>query len=145
MRYASHLLIGTLIALTGCATQTRISGRGREFASLDSATQQNIKHGIVEPGYTTDMVETALGRPAQTSSDAADETVWIYFHEPVTGPNETIQNGFRRRVVYNPEKRSDDIIVEPIDAKAFPNLVPYTLRLTFHAGKLTNVERSNRG
>jgi hypothetical protein len=145
MRYVSRLLIGAWVVLAGCATQTRISGRSPEFTSLDAATQQNIKHGIVEPGYTTDMAEMALGRPAQTTSDAAGNTVWIYFHEPVTGPNETIQNGFRRRVVYNPEKRSDDIIVEPIDAKAFPNLVPYTLRLTFRAGKLTNVERINRG
>jgi hypothetical protein len=145
MRYITYILTGALLALTGCATQTRIAERNTEFAALDPATQRNIQRGIVEPGYSTDMVYMALGQPAQTNSLAAGDAVWTYFHEPVTGPNETIQNGFRRRVVYDPEKRSNDVIIEPIDTKAFPNLVPYTLRLTFRAGKLANIERINRG
>jgi hypothetical protein len=88
MRNFFHLSIGALMALTGCATHTRISEYPMEFATLDPATQQNIKHGVVAAGYTTEMVYMALGRPAQTTTDGAGDTIWTYYHEPVTGPNE---------------------------------------------------------
>jgi outer membrane protein assembly factor BamE (lipoprotein component of BamABCDE complex) len=139
---AAALAILGLAAFAGCTTaNTRISEHTAEYASLDPATQAAIKRGEINPGYTTDMVYMALGRPLQTTRDASGETVWVYHHEPPTAYNETIHAGFRRRVVYDPVKRSNDIIIEPIDTKAFPNLVPYNLRLTFQNDRLVRIDR----
>ena len=135
-----------LCACLGCQQATsRIDEHAAEFAALDAATQQAIKQGIVQTGYSTDMVYMALGRPAETQVNPSGETVWLYHQYPVTAYNETIQAGFRRRVVYDPVKRSEDVVVEPIDTKAFPNLVPHTLRFTFRDNRLVSIERTPNG
>lgn len=138
-------LLTALAAIVGCnSTSNRIQEHAAEFAALEPATQAKIKQGVVEPGFTPDMVYMAMGRPARIETDAAGNKVWTYVKQPVTANNETIQNGFRRRVVYDPVKRTDDVVVEPIDSKAFPNLVPHSLRLTFRDNKVVSVERINR-
>lgn len=140
-------ILSTLLglALAGCnTTTTRIQEHATEFASLDPATQQKVRRGIIEPGFTRDMVYMALGRPAETSTDAAGSTVWTYKEYPVTAYNETIQSGYLKRVVYDPVKHGSDVIVEPIDPKAFPNLVPHSLRVTMRDGRVVSVERINR-
>ncbi|HVU34424.1 MAG TPA: hypothetical protein VHE61_13395 [Opitutaceae bacterium] len=135
------VLIAVLL-LAGCdTTSTRIHEHAAEFAALSAAAQRNIRHGSVEPGYTSDMVYMALGRPAAVSNDASGDVNWEYRRYPVTAYNETIRSGFRERVVYDPVKRGPDIIVEPIDPKAFPNLVPHTLRLTFRNDHVVTIER----
>lgn len=134
-----------VMAVAGCNTASnRIQEHAAEFAALDAATQAKIRQGVVEPGYTGGMVYMAMGQPAQVGTDGAGNAVWTYLRQPVTANNETIQNGFRRRVVYDPVKRTDDVMVEPIDTKAFPNLVPHSLRITFRDGKVVSVERINR-
>jgi hypothetical protein len=87
------------------------------------------------------MVYMALGQPTRTEMDGAGRTVWLYRHEPVTAYNETVVAGYRRRIVYDPVKRANEVIVEPVDAKAFPQLVAYTQRLTFDHGRLVSSER----
>jgi hypothetical protein len=146
MHRAISLLALTLVfGLTGCNTaNTRIQEHASEFAALDPTTQQKIRQGVVEPGYTPEMVYMALGRPAVVSSDTAGSTVWTYRQYPVTAYNETVQSGYLKRLVYDPVKRSSDIIIQPIDEKAFPNLVPHSLRMTFREGRLVSVERINR-
>jgi hypothetical protein len=146
MRYLGLVVsVLLLVGVAGCnSASSRIQEHAAEFAALDSATQTKIKQGVVETGYTSDMVYMALGRPAEASNDAAGNLVWTYIKVPVTANNETIQDGFRRRVVYDPVKRTDDVIVEPIDTKAFPNLVPHSIRITFRDGKVVSFERINR-
>jgi hypothetical protein len=136
------IVVALLLLGNGCQhANFRIQEHAAEFAALPPATQQHIRHGLVEPGYTADMVYMALGRPAETATDAAGQTIWLYHEYPVTAYNETIQSGYRRRVVYDPVKRTEDVIIEPIDTKAFPNLVPHTLRVTFRNGTVAAVER----
>jgi hypothetical protein len=134
-------LLSTLL-LIGCQTAgDRIDEHRSEFAALDPATQRAVQRGIVEPGYTTDMAYIALGKPTQMTTEANGNLVWLYRREPVPAYNETIQSGFSRRIVYDPVKRTDDVIIEPVDPKAFPNKVPHTLRLTFQNGRLVNFQR----
>ncbi len=53
-----------LALLAGCQTvDTRIKEKPEVFASLDKAVQDKIKQGIIEIGYTPDMVWLALGAP----------------------------------------------------------------------------------
>jgi hypothetical protein len=87
------------------------------------------------------MVYMARGKPREIATDAAGRTIWTYRDEPLTGPNETIQAGFRRRVVYDPVKRGEDIIIEPIDEKAFPHLVPHTVTVVFENRRVVAIER----
>lgn len=142
MHASRLLLLSTGLVLAGCnLPNTRIDEHRAEFSKLPPATQQNIRNGIVEPAYTTDMVDMALGKPTRTITDANGKLVWIYHHEPITAYNETIRSGFRRRIVYDPVKRTNDVVVEAIDPKAFPNLVPYDLRVTFSNGRVVSVER----
>lgn len=134
-----------LLLLSGCRTvDTRIAEHAAEFNALDASTRQKIRRGLVEPGYTMTMVYIARGRPAETTTLPNGDVQWVYREHPVTAYNETITDGFRRRYVFDPLKRGYDVIVEPIDTKAFPHLVPHSLHLTFHDGKLVAMERTDR-
>jgi hypothetical protein len=133
-----------LTVVAGCnSTAQRIRHRQDVFAGLDAATQQKIRAGRIDLGYTPEMVHLALGDPAQKLGPAVEgaDVVWIYRSMPPTAFNEVIQAGYRRRVVYDPVRRGDTIVMERIDPKAFPNLVPHSLKLTFHAGRLASIER----
>jgi hypothetical protein len=143
MAWIRCLLLLPLLWLSGCRTlDERIEEHHAEFAALDAAAQANIRQGIVTAGYTTSMVYMAMGKPTRITADNQGRTVWLYRHEPETAYNETVQTGFRRRIVYDPVRRTDEVLVEPIDEKAFPHLVAYTKRLTFENDRLVSIERT---
>lgn len=136
------LVFLALVGASACSTSdSRIQERGAAFAQLDPATQAAIRRGELAPGFTPDMVYMALGRPWKTEAGPEGDERWIYRHEPLAGPNETIQAGFSRRMVYDPLKRGETLVVEPIDEKAFPHKVPSRTILTFRGGKLAGMER----
>lgn len=133
----------TLVAFgfTGCSsTSSRIAQQSETFEALDAETQRKIKSGVIEPGYTSAMVFLALGRPTRHAIDQKGNAIWIYQRQPITGPNETVAGGFVRRRVYNPVKRADDVVVEAVDEKAFPHLVPRTLRVTFRNDRVSAID-----
>lgn len=133
--------MGCLVAFTGCQNSSaRIAAHADEFARLDASTQAKVRTGAIEPGFTAAMVTMALGRPAAVSVTGPGQEIWEYRRDPITAPNETIQSGFRRRVVYDPVKRTEDVIIEPIDTKAFPSLQPRTLRVTVDHGIVSRVD-----
>lgn len=136
------------MAFAGCQHATldhRIREHAAEFNALDPAAQKKVRGGTVEPGYTASMVQMALGKPGTIEADAQGNPVWVYRREPVTAYNETIVAGHRRRQVYNPIKGSYDIVVEAIDTKAFPHLVPRITRVTLQKGRVVSVDTSPRG
>lgn len=75
-------LIG--LALTaGCQSPraSRIQEHAALFASLDPATQQIIRDGLVAPGFSPELTYMALGKPNQVSSVATEHgtvEVWKY-------------------------------------------------------------------
>lgn len=138
----SVLILAAALALGACSTaDTRIQERSAAFAQLSPAEQAAVRRGDVAPGFTPDMVYMALGKPWKTEAAAPGEERWVYRHEPLAGPNETIQGGFSRRIVYDPLRRGETLVVEPIDEKAFPHKVPSRTILTFRNGKLVGMER----
>lgn len=73
------------LALTGCqsgsGTQARIREKSAAFAALTAAQQAKVTAGVVEVGFTMDMVYMALGRPNETRTvnlPEGRETTWTY-------------------------------------------------------------------
>src|SRR5262249_17447551 len=85
------LAVALALACAGCSTiNSRINERYAVFASLDPATQDQIRHGQVGVGYTPDMVYMAIGRPTKHINRVTNdgtETTWIYksYYEEYAG------------------------------------------------------------
>jgi len=70
------------LALAGCSTpDSRIEKSSATFASFPPAVQAKIRAGEVEVGFTSEMVQLALGKPDRVyrRQTAEGETeVWAY-------------------------------------------------------------------
>ena len=138
-----HRSLATLLALlslvlAGCASRTPTTA-----TNLEPKIQEKVKRGVVEPGFTPEMVYLALGKPATPAENIADATrdgTWVY-NNFQRDERDFIRAGFRRRVVFDPVKRADTIITEPVDPKLFPNLEPHSLHITFRDGRVVEIKR----
>jgi hypothetical protein len=81
----SPLFLVSLLVLSlaaGCSTtDSRIKKHAAVFNSLSSEQQGKIRGGVVEPGYTDEMVLMALGDPDRRytrTSDQGTAEVWAY-------------------------------------------------------------------
>ena len=70
------------VALTACnTTGSRISRQQELFDSYPPEVQENIRNGMVEVGYTPEMVVMALGDPDEKAVAKPDDElaeVWTY-------------------------------------------------------------------
>ena len=78
-----RLLPLVVVALvSACSTtESRIAAKRDVFNSWPMNVQQAVMEGRVEPGMTPEMVEMALGRPAQKierTSAGEKREIWIY-------------------------------------------------------------------
>jgi hypothetical protein len=82
IRSLAALLGIAAIALLACnTTGSRIRGQQELFDSYPPEVQENLRNGIVEVGYTTEMVAMALGEPdhkAAAKPEDEVEEVWTY-------------------------------------------------------------------
>lgn len=136
------LAAALVLLAAGCASRPHELKLPPE-TSLDAETQKKIKRGLVEPGFTPEMVYLALGKPAEPANNIVDATrdgTWVYraFHGT---DRDMVRAGFRRRVIFDPVKRSDVVVTEPLDTKAFPNLEPKSLHVKFKDGRVVDVVR----
>jgi hypothetical protein len=135
----------SLVVLAGCNTANTRYQKVSSTMTPDPKTQAQIKRGIVEPGYTPEMVYLALGKPtipADGIVDATRDGTWIYRDYQNAGTDrDFVRAGFRRRVVFDPSRGSDTIVTEPLDTKAFPNLEPRSLHVTFRDGRVVEIKR----
>lgn len=74
--------IAATLLFTGCQTiDDRIAEYPALYQSLDAEEQRNIREGLIDLGYTKDMVYLALGSPdirgARVSEEGRSET-WTY-------------------------------------------------------------------
>jgi hypothetical protein len=76
------LLAAAALALAACSTiDSRIGRQQALFDSYPPHVQQNIRNGVIEVGYTPEMVVMALGEPDRKVEMQAQDgvaEVWTY-------------------------------------------------------------------
>ena len=134
-----------LLALASCNTiDSRISEKQAVFDRLDPQVQAKIRQGIVEVGYTEDMVYIALGRPDarhQKVTAKGDETTWVYktYYEQYEG---IAHVGYRRIVFFDPGTRVYHVYYEPVSEPVYSEHEEDNIRVTFVNGKVASIEQN---
>jgi hypothetical protein len=134
-----------LLLFAGCETvDSRIKKKPDVFAKLDPATQDKIKQGIIDIGYTEDMVYLALGAPDQkreSVSEKGKSVTWIYntYYERYEG---TQMVGYHRRVYYDPFIRSYRLYYRPAFADVYSSEKEERIRVVFKDGKASVIEQA---
>ncbi|MEI6108094.1 MAG: hypothetical protein WCR49_13925 [Opitutae bacterium] len=139
------LLFSALFGLTGCqSVDDRIKQKPDVFAAVDKATQDKIKQGIIDLGYTPDMVYLALGAPDQKRETVAATGMsisWIYntYYQRYDG---TAFVGYERRVYYDPGIRSYRLYYHPAYIDTYHEERDERIRVVFKDGKAAVIEQS---
>lgn len=148
MKTRFPFVLSALLALffvAGCETvDSRIAKNPQLFAQLDAATQAKIKQGIIDLGFTEDMVRLALGEPDQkreSRSAAGTETAWIYstYYERYDG---TRFAGYQRRVYYDKLLDSYRVYYQPVFADTYRPESQERIRVVFREGKVAVIEQT---
>jgi hypothetical protein len=136
-----------LLALAGCNTiDNRISEKQDVFNRLDPQTQDKIRQGIVNIGYTEDMVYIALGPPDERHEKVTakgDETIWTYktYYEQFEGVEHV---GYRRVVFFDSEDHVYHVYYEPVSSPVYSEHEEDNIRVTFVNGKATAIEQNKQ-
>jgi hypothetical protein len=128
----------SLLLIAGCATRTPTTA-----TRLEPDIKAKVDKGLIEPGFTPEMVFLALGKPtepAQSLSDATTNGTWVY-RDFQRNDRMLVKAGFRRRVVSDPNKKTDVIVNEAIDPKVLANLPARSLHVTFRDGRVVEIQR----
>jgi hypothetical protein len=139
------MLAASLGFLSGCqSVDDRIKQKPEAFAKLDAATQDKIKQGIIDLGFSEDAVFFALGAPDQKrESIRADgkTTTWIYntYYTRYDGPQ---MYGYSRRVYYDPFLRTYRFYYHPVYVETYRDEKEERIRVVFKDGKATVIEQS---
>lgn len=146
MKTTTLILIGlAALALTGCSTvDSRIREKSQVYYSLDADTRSKIDHGIIEPGFTTDMVYIALGAPDEKRTrrdfDHASE-VWVYnsYYDRMEGIRHI---GYYRNVYFDPVLRVYRVYLTPAYGPVYSQQKDELLRIVFRNGKVSSIEEN---
>ncbi len=136
-------LAGAAFVLAGCNTvKTRIEEKSEVFNSLDPQTQARVQQGLVDVGYTTDMVYIAMGKPDEVKDRVtADghETTWIYnaYWQQYEGSRIV---GYRRHVYFDPRAKAYRVYFEPARADIYSDRVEERTRIYFKDGHVASIE-----
>ncbi|MDB6115377.1 MAG: hypothetical protein JWQ62_2322 [Lacunisphaera sp.] len=144
-RLLTTLLLATTLGFIGCQSiDDRIKKMPEVFASVDKATQDKIKQGIIDVGYSEDMVYLALGAPDQKreSVTASGRNVtWIYntYYQRYDG---TVFAGYERRVYFDPYLKTYRVYYHPAFAETYHDEKEERIRVVFKDGKAAVIEQS---
>ncbi len=133
------LAAAALLVSTACTT-TRAPTTATQ---LEPAIKAKVDKGIIEPGFTPEMVFLALGKPtepAESLSDATTNGTWVY-RDFRRNERTAVKPGFRSRVVSDPNKKTDVIVNEALDPKAVPAVPARSLHVTFRDGRVVEIKR----
>jgi len=143
--FRTCILAGSLGFLAGCQTvDSRIREKPDVFASVDKATQDKIKQGIIDLGYTEDMVYLALGAPdrkRESISATGTNVTWIY-NTYYTRSEGTQMMGYRRRVYFDPVVKTYRVYYHPVYSEVYREEKEERIRIVFRDGKVTVIEQS---
>ncbi len=133
------------LLLTGCqSVENRIKEKQAVFDRLDPLAQSRIKQGLIEIGYTTDMVYMALGKAnevKETTTASGKETTWVYltYWQEYQG---TRIVGHRRIVYFDAKANAYRVYYEPVQQSIYTEHVQDKTRVYFKDGKVTAIEQS---
>jgi len=139
------LAAAALLAFTGCQNvATRIKEKPDVFAKLDVATQDKIKQGIIDLGYTEDMVYLALGNADQKReavSATGNMMTWIYntYYQRYDGVQHA---GYYRQVYYDPYLRTYRVYYRPAYVDTYVSEKEERIRVVFKDGKVSVIEQT---
>jgi hypothetical protein len=143
--FRTLILAGSLGFLAGCQTvESRIKEKPEVFASVDKATQEKIKQGIIDLGYSEDMVYLALGAPDQkreTITTSGRSVLWVY-NTYYTRYDGTEMMGYRRRVYFDPYLKTYRLYYNPVFVDTYREDKEERIRITFVGGKVTAIEQA---
>lgn len=143
-RFLLFFAVAAGFILAGCTTpSTRPSKTPTTATKLEPGIHAKVRKGIIEPGFTPEMVYLALGKPTTPADGLADATVngtWIY-RDFQNNERDFVHAGFRRRVVFDPGKKSDVIVTERLDPKSMPGLEGHSLQVLFRDGRVVEIQR----
>jgi hypothetical protein len=147
----NHRLFRTFVLATslgffaGCQTvESRIKEKPEVFASVDQATQDKIKQGIIDLGFTEDMVYLALGAPDQKreSLSATGRTItWVY-NTYYTRYEGNQMHGYHRRVYFDPHLKTYRVYYRPVFTEVYSEEKEERIRIVFTDGKATVIEQA---
>lgn len=145
MKNTLPLFLLAALLLAGCSTiDSRIEEKSAAFATYDPATQEKLKQGIVEIGYTPEQVYIALDRAddrRERLTAKRRELTWIYhsYHEDYRG---TAMMGYRRMIAYDPVRRRNYVYWEPAVVDVYSSHIDERIRITFRDGKVAVIEQA---
>lgn len=135
------------LLLGGCSTiPSRIEEKSAAFAALDADTQNKIRLGRVDVGYSPDLVYIALGTPderlTKTTTTGTSET-WIYnnYHQEYLG---RVHTGYRQYTYIDPKTRQAIVTYEPVYSSIFRDRVDERIRIHFKANQVETIEHVKR-
>ncbi len=141
----TFMLASSLGFLAACQTvENRIKEKPEVFANVDKATQDKIKQGIIDLGYSEDLVYLALGVPDQkreTVTATGKTLTWIYntYYDRYDG---TGFAGYHRSVYYDPYLRAYRMYYRPVFADSYSQEKEERIRIEFKDGKVTVIEQA---
>lgn len=134
-----------LLGVAGCSTfEKRSAEKIAVFSQLDPATQEKLRQGVVEIGYTSDMVFIALGKPdirsERITADSREET-WTYsaYYTEYRG---TETAGYRRIIDYNPLTKAYYVYYEPVRVDVYRDHIEDRIRIIFRDGRAAMIEQA---
>lgn len=140
-------LLTLVLAMTGCSTiDSRIREKSAVFAALDAPTQDKIRLGRIEVGFSTDLVYMSQGAPDErlsTSSATGTDETWIYnsYRQEYLG---SALVGYRRYVVIDPKTRQPIVFFEPVYDSIYRDRIEERIRIIFKGGKVEAIEQVKR-
>jgi hypothetical protein len=145
-RFLPLLLAGAALAFAaGCqSVESRIKEKPDVYANVDKATQDKIKQGIIDLGYTEDMVYIALGNPDQkreSKTASGSSVTWIY-NTYYTRYEGTQMMGYNRRVYFDPYLRTYRLYYRPVFADTYSEDKEERIRIVFTNGKVSAIEQA---
>ncbi|MBN1586089.1 MAG: hypothetical protein JW937_01520 [Candidatus Omnitrophica bacterium] len=146
MKYLG-LVLTTLVLLTACSAQQlrdhRITRSHELFSSYDLDIQDKIRQGIIEIGFSPDMVMLAWGRPDEEKvrwTSEGELIVWTYTRSrteretrDMNIPVEVTDSQGRKSIEYH------DVEVDWDREEEYP-----VARVEFEDGEVTAFERFRR-
>ena len=143
--FTLSLLALVSLLISGCSTiENRIEEKSAVFNSLPSETQEQIKQGIVNVGFSPDMVYMALGRPdtiREKTTAAGREIIWVYkaFYQQYEG---TQFVGYQRSMYFDRSRNVWQSYLTPVHADIYRDKTEELARISFKDAKVTVIEQT---